>query len=66
MAVGALLERNRLLEVPGRVAGIAANLGVLAEQREVGHRVIEFPRQRGRRHGVPTRRVVARPARRRK
>src|SRR5712692_7688282 len=42
VAVGAFLVCDRLLEIPPRVTLAAAHLGMLAEQREMCLRVIEF------------------------
>ena len=42
VAVGALRERNRLLEITAAVTLNAADRGVFSQQRKLGFRVIEF------------------------
>lgn len=58
VAIGALLEDERLLEVSTRMAGDATHVRMFAEERELGGRVVELPRECRRRDGLPRHGVV--------
>ena len=62
MAIRALPERDRLLEVTTRVTLLAAQQRVFAQQGVFRGRVIELARQYGRRHRLPGYGAVARLA----
>ena len=62
VAVGALLKSNRLLEVSAHMTRVATHVRMLAQERELRRRVIEFAGKRRGRNRLPVRRVVARLA----
>src|SRR5579862_4643351 len=58
MAIRALLEGDRLFEIPAGVALITAHRGMFAPQRKFCARVVKALAHRGRRHPLPPAGVV--------